>query len=237
MKHIPNILTMLNLFCGALAVVSVLFLHVEEALILQGISLTADLLDGMLARKLKVAGPLGIQLDSLADVISFGMVPGAVIYMTLVQSLNIDPAVGTWSERFALLPALLIPVFAGLRLARFNISTNQSDHFIGLPTPAMSMFFTGWLLIILGGNLNFIEYLEEPVYIYGFIIIFSYMMNSKWIHFKLKFNKGSLSNPLIIWLLGAVVGLVAFYPYFALSASVLLYIILSLVSNFVNIKI
>ncbi len=69
-KHFPNVLTLLNLFCGALAVVSVLFLHVEEALILQAISLVADFFDGLLARKLGVAGPLGVQLDSLADVVS-----------------------------------------------------------------------------------------------------------------------------------------------------------------------
>ena len=84
-RHIPNILTLLNLFCGALAVISVLFLHVEEALVLQAISLIADFLDGLIARKLNVAGPLGVQLDSLADVISFGIFPGAVVYILFLS--------------------------------------------------------------------------------------------------------------------------------------------------------
>lgn len=123
-----------------MAVISVLFLHVEEALVLQAISLIADFLDGLIARKLNVAGPLGVQLDSLADVISFGIFPGAVVYMLLVQSWDIDPGMSDLESRLLLYPAFLLPVFGALRLARFNISTDQGDKFIGMPIPSMSIF-------------------------------------------------------------------------------------------------
>lgn len=235
LKHLPNTLTLINLFCGALAVVSIFHLHVEEALIFQGISLVTDFLDGMLARKLKVNSPLGIQLDSLADVVSFGVFPGAVVYITLVQALNIDPSGGDWLDRAMLYPAFILTVFAGLRLGRFNISDDQSDKFIGLPTPAMGMFFTGWLLIQKGGNIDLISYLKDSSLIYLFIILFSYLMNSKIVHFKIKFNKETLSNPYILLLLGSIVGMGIFYPYVMLSASILLYILFSIISNFVKI--
>ncbi len=235
-KHFPNVLTLLNLFCGALAVVSVLFLHVEEALILQAISLVADFFDGLLARKLGVAGPLGVQLDSLADVVSFGMFPGAVIYMLLVQSWNIDPGMSNLEDRLLLYPAFLLPVFGALRLARFNISTDQGDKFIGLPIPAMSLFFAGLLLIQLNGDIPMIEFIEKKWFLYGSILIFAYLMNSQWVHFKIKPDKKTFSNPFILLLVGAIIGLIIFYPFLAPTLGIVLYSVFSIISNFVKLS-
>ncbi len=235
-KHFPNVLTLLNLFCGALAVVSVLFLHVEEALILQAISLVADFFDGLLARKLGVAGPLGVQLDSLADVVSFGMFPGAVVYMLLVQSWNIDPGMSNLEDRLLLYPAFLLPVFGALRLARFNISTDQGDKFIGLPIPAMSLFFAGLLLIQLNGDIPMIEFIEKKWFLYGSILLFAYLMNSHWVHFKIKPDKKTFSNPFILLLVGAIIGLIIFYPFLAPTLGIVLYSAFSIISNFVKLS-
>lgn len=234
-KNIPNALTLLNLLCGALAVVSILNLHVEEALILHGICLVADFLDGMLARKLKVDGPLGVQLDSLADVISFGVFPSAIVYVLLAQSWDIDPAMSAWDDRIYLYPAFLLAVFGGLRLARFNISTEQSDKFIGIPIPAMAMFFAGLLLIQREGNIAMIEMIENTWFLYGSVILFSFLMNSKLVHFKIKPDKKFLTNPFVILLGSAIIGLAIFYPSLTLTAGILLYSCLSIISNFVKI--
>lgn len=234
LRHLPNILTLTNLFCGALAVISILYLHVEEALLLQGISLVADFLDGIIARRLKVDGPLGVELDSLADVVSFGVFPGAVVYVMLAQSWHIDPAMSSWNDRLLLYPAFILTVFAGLRLARFNISTGQSDKFIGLPSPAMAMFFAGLLLIQLEGDIAMIELIEEKWFLYGSVILFSYLMNSHWIHFKIKPDKKTWTDPYILFLAGSVIGLIIFYPSIALTSTVILYSGLSIISNFVK---
>lgn len=234
-KNIPNALTLLNLFCGALAVVSILNLHVEEALILHGISLVADFLDGILARKLKVDGPLGVQLDSLADVISFGVFPSAIVYVLLAQSWDIDPARSAWEDRMYLYPAFILAVFGGLRLARFNISTEQSDKFIGIPIPAMAMFFAGLLLIQREGNIAMIELIENKMFLYGSVLIFAFLMNSRLVHFKIKPDKSFLTNPFIILLGSAIIGLAIFYPSLTLTAGILLYSCLSIISNFVKI--
>ncbi len=234
-KNIPNVLTLLNLFCGALAVVSVLHLHIEEAMILHAICLLADFLDGMIARKLKVDGPLGVQLDSLADVVSFGVFPSAIIYVLLAQSWDIDPAMSSLNDRIYLYPAFLLAVFGGLRLARFNIATEQSDKFIGIPTPAMAMFFAGLMLIQREGNITMIEIIENKWFLYGSVILFAYMMNSNLVHFKFKLDKKFLTNPFILLLGGAIIGMAIFYPYMTLTGGILLYSCLSIISNFVKI--
>ena len=234
-KHLPNALTLINLFCGALAVVSVLHLHVEEALFLHIISLTADFFDGLLARKLKVDGPLGVELDSLADVVSFGVFPSAIVYTLLVQSWDIDPGMSPLADRIYLYPAFLLAVFGGLRLARFNISTTQSDKFIGIPIPAMSMFFAGLLLIQMDGNIALIEIIEAKWFLYGSIILFSFLMNSTFVHFKIKPDKTFLTNPFVLLLAGGIVGLAIYYPALSLTGGIILYSCLSIISNFVKI--
>lgn len=232
---IPNFLTMINLFCGALATISILHGHVKEALILHLICLVVDFLDGVIARKLNVAGPLGVQLDSLADVVSFGVFPGAIVYVMLSQSLVIDPFTSPFAQRIYLYPAFIITVFAALRLARFNISTEQSDKFIGLPSPAAAMFFSGLLIIQLYGGAEFIHRFSKPEFLYAMVILFSYLMNSHFIHFKIKPDRTFFKQPYLVILAGMAVGLVVFYPAISVSLIILLYSTLSIISNFIKI--
>ena len=235
LRHLPNVLTLLNLLCGCLAILSLIFFQIKEALIFQCISLIADFFDGYLARKLKVAGPLGVQLDSLADVISFGFFPGIVVYSLLANGLTIDQSTTSILNQWMLIPAFMLTLSAAYRLAKFNISTDQKDHFIGLPTPACTMFFTGLLLIQFSGNVPWIMKTKDIYYLYTSVIVFSYLMNSPFIHFKLAPNKKTFSNPFIIVLMSIVIGFVLFLPYFSLSISILAYVLLSIISNFIKI--
>ena len=133
-KHIPNIITLGNLFCGLMAIQqSFSWLYPLALLFVLG-GLFLDFFDGFAARLLKVSGEMGKQLDSLADMVTFGVAPSFIIYRFLTE-INTLEGLGEY------LPysAFLIAILSAVRLAKFNISTNQTDEFIGLPTPANAL--------------------------------------------------------------------------------------------------
>lgn len=133
-KHIPNFITTLNLFSGSIAVYFAFQGDYHISFFAIVLAAVFDFMDGFAARLLKAYSPMGKELDSLADVISFGMAPGAIAFSMLEQS-----ALPGWI-RFA---AFIIPVFSALRLAKFNIDERQSESFIGMPTPANALFWIG----------------------------------------------------------------------------------------------
>ncbi|MFZ1678393.1 MAG: CDP-alcohol phosphatidyltransferase family protein [Saprospiraceae bacterium] len=137
--HLPNALTLTNLTFGTLAIMALINDQIPMSLMLVGGCLVADLLDGAVARKLGVGSGLGIQLDSLADVISFGALPAVMIYVASDKYGHGDPGQGLIAV-FAALSA----ASAGLRLARFNIDTRPREYFWGLATPAGGIMVTGW---------------------------------------------------------------------------------------------
>lgn len=134
LRHLPNALTCGNLLCGCLGLLEV-FPHqfLPGAAIFMFIAAVLDFFDGFVARLLKVSSPIGKELDSLADVVTFGVLPAAMWFTALQQSTGL-------SEKQALI-AFGIAVFSALRLAKFNIDTRQGDQFIGLPTPANALLF------------------------------------------------------------------------------------------------
>jgi CDP-diacylglycerol--serine O-phosphatidyltransferase len=143
--NLPNALTLINLFSGCMAVVFVFNYHIDWVPYCISISLAADFLDGFAARWTKTSSEIGKQLDSLADVISFGLLPGAVVYFMILQIMERS---GNASLPIAYLiaysaVAFLITLFAALRLAKFNVDERQSDGFIGLATPAATIFVWG----------------------------------------------------------------------------------------------
>lgn len=154
-KQIPNMITLLNLFCGCTALVSIFYGEFLQAFTFVFIGGLADYSDGMVARWLNVKSPFGKELDSIADMVTFGVVPGAIMYMLINYSLSpidintvaSDPLVLKQSFSWMALPAFLIPVFAAIRLAKFNLDPRQSEEFIGLNTPACTMFVVGIMLI------------------------------------------------------------------------------------------
>ena len=135
-KHIPNLLTCGNLLAGSLAVVFTLYHHrADVAMALIVLAAVFDFFDGLVARALGVSSPIGKDLDSLADVVSFGLAPATLVWYTL-QGLGIT---SVWSYGVFLLVA-----FAALRLAKFNNDTRQSTSFLGLPVPSNALFFLGY---------------------------------------------------------------------------------------------
>jgi CDP-diacylglycerol---serine O-phosphatidyltransferase len=159
-KHIPNAITCGNLFCGCLAIVSAFNGNLVASAYLVGFAAVLDFFDGFAARLLKVSGEIGKQLDSLADMVTFGVVPGIVMFHLIRLSifnfaLSGDSAINTESKvdflsGVSYMPyiAFVITIFSCIRLAKFNIDTRQSDSFIGVPTPANSILICSIPLIL-----------------------------------------------------------------------------------------
>ena len=172
-KHIPNFITCLNLFSGCIAVYLAFKGNYQGAFIAILLSAVFDFFDGFAARWFKAYSPMGKELDSLADVVSFGMAPGALVF-SLLSETNI------WEW----LPyaAFAIPVFSALRLAKFNIDERQTNSFIGLPVPANAIFWAGLVY-------SFSPFLLNNGWLLCFLIgLFSYFLVSEIPMFSLKFK-------------------------------------------------
>ena len=141
-KNIPNALTCGNLLCGCIGVVEAFHSNLLLSCALIGVALVFDFFDGFLARLLKVSSPIGKDLDSLADMVTFGLLPSIIVYQLLMQS--IPDIYGIWKAY----PAFVIAIFSAIRLAKFNNDPRQSDSFIGVPTPANAMFIASLPLIL-----------------------------------------------------------------------------------------
>jgi CDP-diacylglycerol--serine O-phosphatidyltransferase len=145
-RHIPNLITLLNLCAGFLAILFVLSGQYKAALVTMLCAAMFDFLDGTAARLLKAQSPLGVQLDSLADMISFALLPAMMVFSLLDPGLLFQekPDLASWNfvHFLSMVLVLLIPSMAALRLARFNIQ-EENSYFFGLPTPAFAMFWTG----------------------------------------------------------------------------------------------
>lgn len=201
-KYIPNTITLINLFCGCSALVCVLYGYFNNAFWFLFVGGLADYLDGMVARWLKVHSELGKELDSIADMVSFGVVPGAILYMLLNSGLHYaDLQVQQSGEllkpiraslqmdlNWKALPAFVVSIFAGLRLARFNLDTRQSEDFIGMATPTMTLFVVGLMLIFDHNSFGLRSVVVNPYLIYAIVIMFSYLMVSELRMFSFKFK-------------------------------------------------
>lgn len=220
-KHIPNSITCLNLLSGALAVIYCLHegrLDVAGWLIV--LAAVFDFFDGMVARLLGVSSPIGKDLDSLADVLSFGLAPAVIMVHALWQV-----GVGFYE---GLVP-LLIAAFAALRLAKFNNDTRQSTSFIGLPVPANALFWIGLqsilpeLKVLLGGS-------ALLVVVYALVGLMCYLMVSELPMFSFKFKAGQGIKDMLpqLVLVAVVVVSALCFGVFACSISIVAYILLSL---------
>ncbi len=216
-KHIPNTITCLNLFSGCIACTMAYEGLYKEALIWVIIAAVFDFFDGFSARLLHSYSPIGKELDSLADAISFGMAPGIVVYSFLNQ---LHPG-------YLAYLAFLIPVFSALRLAKFNIDTRQTVSFLGLATPANALF---WCSGIYG--ISAFSFHVSHTVLYGvtvaLILIFCLLMVSEIPMFSLKFKQYKFKgNERRYILIVATCLLFAFLGLPGISVSILLYILLS----------
>jgi len=221
-RHLPNFLTCCNLVCGCLGIVFVLEGRDVPAAYFVWLAGIFDFFDGFVARLLKVTSPIGKELDSLADVISFGLLPSLVMYKMLSSSGG-----AAWLPYIA----FLIAVFSALRLAIFNVDETQTDSFRGLNTPANTIFITS--LPLLYNDVG--RWLYQPAVLLALTVVFSFLLVSpiRFFAFKFKSFRWKENKVQFTFLIVSVLLLVA-VKFLAIPIIIILYILLSLLDNIVS---
>ena len=234
-KQIPNVMTLLNLLAGCFAIFFILQDKATYAIYLHFASLILDFFDGFLARRFKSDSDLGIQLDSLADVVSFGVAPATIAVKILAFATDTDLSAMDLGSSFAILWVYILAMSAALRLGKFNLKTSGVSDFLGIPTPPMATFFFGLLMIMQFGNMDMILWLKQKWVIITAVLYFTVMMNTNLIHFKFRPEKGFFLNPFVLVIAGIGIALLFFSPVLAMSVTILAYTFLSIIANFVKI--
>lgn len=238
-KNIPNFFTLCNLLCGCIAIVFAFEGNLVGSAYMVGIACVFDFLDGLIARVLNVHSEIGKQLDSLADMVSFGVVPGVIMYFWLRgdhlynNPLNDIPI-------FFLLPLLgfLITIFSAIRLAKFNLDARQSDSFIGLPTPANAIFiaFLPFLLNYFQEKF-FLNIFLSPLFIIVLTLLSSFLLIFPLPLFALKFKNFSWKDNSIRYIfLVLSLALLIIFRFAGIPLIIVLYIILSIANNLIRKK-
>ena len=239
-RHIPNFITLLNLLAGVIATM----LAVEGNLVMAGvfvlIGIFFDFFDGLAARLLNVQSELGKQLDSLADMVTSGVVPGIIMYQLLKQSCVIWNEAGTattslFIDGISYLPliGLIITLAAAYRLANFNIDERQTSSFIGLPTPAVALFVVSLPLILKYSDGEFaINLIKNQWFLIIVALVLSYLMNANIPLFSLKFKDFSFKSNAIkyIFVLLSIV-LLIWLQFVAIPIIIVLYVVFSIIEN------
>lgn len=229
-KHIPNLITLINLFCGCIAVVFVSKGNFEMAFYMVCLGIFFDFFDGFFARLFKVSSPLGLQLDSLADMVTSGVVPGYVMYSLFLKSANPNDEIASTIIPFL---GFIVTLGSCYRLANFNIDTRQTDSFIGLPTPANALFILSLPLVIeYSDSLVIFGILTNHWVLLAITLCSAYILNAEIPLFSLKIKKFNLKDNALqmVFLLVAVV-LVLLLQYLAIPLIIIFYVLLSVVNN------
>jgi len=247
MKQLPNLFTLLNLVFGCLAIVATLqngvlvyttdqgqqIIELPEKLVMAsvfiGLAGLVDFFDGFLARLLRSDSNMGKQLDSLADVVSFGVAPGIILYQFLRIAVAKDSdaldAPVAW-----LLPAFIVPAAAAWRLAKFNLDESQQFYFKGLPTPSAGLVVASFPLIVWkDGNEVIVNLLSNKWALYAIIAVLSYLMVSNLPLMSLKFKNFTVKDNLakfVLLLIVVIAGI--FLQWAAVPVVIIAYILLSL---------
>jgi CDP-diacylglycerol--serine O-phosphatidyltransferase len=227
-KHIPNLITLLNLFCGCIALVFAGEANFEMAFFFVCFGIFFDFFDGFFARLFNVSSPLGLQLDSLADMVTSGVVPGFVMYKMLSNGVASNPTL-------IYLPYLgfIITLGSCYRLANFNIDTRQSDSFIGLPTPANALFILSLPLILKNSDsLLVLELLINPWILIFVSILSAFILNAEISLFALKIKKFNFKdNALQFFFLLISMLLLGYLQFAGVALIIVFYVLLSLITN------
>lgn len=228
-KHVPNLITLLNLFCGCIAIVFAFHRSFEMAFLFVALGIFLDFFDGFFARLFKVASPLGLQLDSLADMVTSGVAPGLVMYELMLKEAHSDMAMYEWFPYLG----FLITLGSCYRLANFNIDTRQTDSFIGLPTPANSLFILSLPLVLKYTDSMFaIELLTNQWVLLVITLCSAYILNAEIPLFSLKVKNFTFAdNKLRIFFLLVSVVMLLILHYLAIPAIILTYVLLSVINN------
>ncbi|MEJ7625396.1 MAG: CDP-alcohol phosphatidyltransferase family protein [Ferruginibacter sp.] len=247
MKQIPNLFTLLNLIFGCLAIIAILqngiviqadnegtqYVSIPEkiwmASLFIGLAALVDFLDGFVARLFNASSAMGKQLDSLADVVSFGVAPSLIIYQFLRMSFASGEN-GIEISAIWLIPSLFIAAAAAYRLAKFNLDDSQDFNFKGLPTPAAGLLVASFPLIYWNTDNAFIlQLFTAKWFLYGVIILLCWLMLSNISLMSMKFKDTTIKNNISkIILLAAAVIFALIFKWLAVPLVFILYIILSL---------
>lgn len=230
-KHIPNLITLLNLFSGCIALVYASEENFEMAFFFVCLGIFFDFFDGFFARLFNVSSPLGLQLDSLADIITSGVVPGFVMFKMLTNSVSSDPSL-------IYLPYLgfIITLGSCYRLANFNIDTRQTDSFIGLPTPANAIFILSLPLILKNtDSLILLELLTNCWVLIIVTLVSAFILNAEIPLFALKIKKFNFKDNLlqIVFLLISLLLLIVF-KFSGVALIIVFYVMLSVIMNLIT---
>jgi len=225
-KHIPNTITCCNLICGCIATGCAFYGQYHYAVMMIILGAVFDFFDGMSARALGVSSPIGKELDSLADVVTFGVAPSAIVFYLFHQVHY--PEILVPFRSYIPYTAFIMAAFSALRLAKFNLDERQAMGFIGLPTPANALF---WGSLVLGQHAFLVSLKFNAVFLFLFMLLFCMLLVSEVPMLALKFKDLSWEKNRVkyIFLLGCL-------PCFLLGAScfaaiIVWYVALSIISN------
>ena len=235
-RNIPNAITCGNLLCGCLAIVQAFDGNLIQATYLVGIAAVLDFFDGFTARLLHVTSPIGKDLDSLADMVTFGVVPGVVMFQLLQTAtlFKIDQPVWHYLPYIA----FLIPIFSGIRLAKFNNDVRQAESFIGVNTPANSMLICSLPLIIGTGDQSertLALLVLNPYLLVTITVVMSALLVSELPIFSFKFKSfGWAGNQIrYVFLIMSLILLVAL-KFVGIPLVIVLYVVMSIINNFLT---
>ncbi len=222
-RHIPNTATCCNLFSGCVACVMAFEANYRMAVLFIIVGAVFDFFDGMLARLLKVSGPMGKELDSLADDVTFGLAPALIafsLFHEVTYPVWLQPA--AWLVPYA---AFLIAVFSVLRLAKFNIDARQSSSFIGMPTPANALF---WGSLVIGAHDFLVSETFNVVWLFLLVCLTSWLLVAEIPMFSLKFKNLSWADNKVKYIFLLVcIPLLIFLGVSGLAAVIVWYVLLS----------
>lgn len=229
-NHIPNFITLLNLFAGLLSIYYGMIDELQFAGMMIFVAAIFDFFDGFMARLLNAKSAIGIQLDSLADMVSFGVAPAFILFHTIEYSMDIS-GISTWE--YLPFTAFIIPLFSALRLAKFNIDEEQQTSFIGMPTPAVAILLASFPIIILtclAENKGlYYDLLTHPYFLSGIAFASAFLMVSKIPMFALKFTSVSWAENQTRYIFIIIsVFLIFLLKLAAIPLIILLYLIISL---------
>ena len=242
-KHVPNAITLINLLSGSIAAIFAVQGDLVMAAIFVALGIFFDFFDGLAARALNVKSELGLQLDSLADMVTSGLVPGIVVYQLFRQALPGSAAQPTdwttgqdlmeWNLPVIALFGLLVTLASGYRLAKFNIDERQSDSFIGLPTPANALLILSLPLILIFQPEPFlVDIILNPWFLTALTLFSCFMLNAEIPLFALKFSSwGFAENKIRYLFLIFCVILLVFLQFAAIPLIIVSYVIVSMMTN------
>jgi len=245
-KHIPNLITALNMLCGTIAAIFAVQGNLIMAALFVGLGIFFDFFDGLAARALDVKSEVGLQLDSLADMITSGLVPGIVMYQLFLRALpgTNNPTADSWSADaastwlewnipFVALLGLLVVAASGYRLAKFNVDERQTDSFIGLPTPANAMLILSLpLILVYQPHPIAVSLILNEWFLIGLTVFSCIMLNAEIPLFALKFSDWSFNkNKLRYSFIAFCLIMIFIFQFIAIPLIIASYILLSIISN------